>query len=163
MLIKEAREKPIVSMLEAIRRKFMERMQMKRSGMEKYDRNVHIWRRIGKTKKYSRNCFSIYAGNNLWEVKEYGSQFVVDVGNRGYTCRMWDINGIPWQPAVSCLELDRSQLEFFVHPFYQRKAYLDSYSFIINPMPSLPNWVDCHLPPLQPPPLEDHERKGGGL
>ncbi|GAB2230256.1 hypothetical protein Droror1_Dr00014514 [Drosera rotundifolia] len=140
-------------MLETIRRKFMERIAVKRSRMEKYESKItpHIWKRIEKTKKLARNCFSIFAGNNLWEVEEYGSQYVVDVTERSCTCGMWDISGISCKHAISCLEMDRAQLQFFVHPYYQKKAYLDTYSFTIHLMSSQPNWISSNLPRLEPP------------
>ncbi|GMP51073.1 hypothetical protein CsSME_00017445 [Camellia sinensis var. sinensis] len=57
--ILEARELPIISMFEWIRRKLMQRIQVKKAGMAKYSGEIspNIHDKLEKLKVESRNCF----------------------------------------------------------------------------------------------------------
>ncbi|KAL0408082.1 UNVERIFIED_CONTAM: hypothetical protein Sradi_1742600 [Sesamum radiatum] len=64
--ILEAREQPIIDMFETIRKKCMTRIQIKKAGMEKYDKDVcpNICKKIERQRQESRHCFPSWAVYN---------------------------------------------------------------------------------------------------
>ncbi|KAL0295553.1 UNVERIFIED_CONTAM: hypothetical protein Sangu_3195400, partial [Sesamum angustifolium] len=71
--ILDARDKPIITMLEWIRTKLMTRLQQKREGMEKYAGNVcpNILKKIKKQQLMARNCFTRWCGRNEFEIDHF--------------------------------------------------------------------------------------------
>ena len=78
--IMEARDKPIITMLEYIRTKFMNRIQIKKQGMEKYIGPIcpSIQKKLEINKVDSGNCFPIFAGELKFEVDCHDSTHIVD-------------------------------------------------------------------------------------
>ena len=94
--IVEAREKPLVNMLETIRRYLMVRIHRNRDSMAKYQGPVchKIQQKLEKCKEVSIDCTSIWSCGTRWEVNSGGKQFVVDVEKRSCACNCWDLTGI---------------------------------------------------------------------
>ncbi|KAL0354272.1 UNVERIFIED_CONTAM: hypothetical protein Sangu_1008500, partial [Sesamum angustifolium] len=68
--IKEAREEPILSLLEMLRRQFMCRFQKKRGWIAKYNGNIchRIQSKLDQIKKNTLNFEAIFAGAGTWEI-----------------------------------------------------------------------------------------------
>lgn len=84
----EARDKPIVSMLEVIQRKVMTQIQTKRLGMEMYEGILCrlIAADIEKAKKSRGNCFPTWSGGMQYKVDCSGRCFLVDLAKRTCLC-----------------------------------------------------------------------------
>lgn len=84
--ILEARELPIISMFEWIRRKLMQRIQVKKAGMAKYSGEIcpNIHNELEKLKVESRNCFTTWCGQLEFEVDHFQRRYIVDLSIR--TC-----------------------------------------------------------------------------
>ncbi|KAL0461376.1 UNVERIFIED_CONTAM: hypothetical protein Slati_0025200 [Sesamum latifolium] len=72
--------------------------------------------------------------------------------------REWQISGVPWKHAMSCIHHIREELTDFIHSYLTKKAYLDTYSGMISPIPQESRWrevenIDNH-PIIQPPKLK---------
>ncbi|KAF3954355.1 hypothetical protein CMV_020285 [Castanea mollissima] len=122
LYILDARDKPIVTMIEKIRRKLMRRFQLKREGMSKLTGKIcpKIQAKLdNEGLKYS-DYVSIYAGNGLFEVECRHQRFVVNLSKRKCGCRKWDLTGIPCQHAISAILFDGS-----VPEDYWRRTSID--------------------------------------
>ncbi|XP_040952768.1 uncharacterized protein [Gossypium hirsutum] len=97
-IILEARDKPILTMLEIIRRKVITRLVSMREAAEKYPGPLcpRIQKKLSKIASQSNNIWPIYAGNEKYEVDcGLGNKHVVDLLNSSCSCRKWDLSGIP--------------------------------------------------------------------
>ncbi|XP_028117573.1 uncharacterized protein LOC114315185 [Camellia sinensis] len=100
--ILEARELPIISMFEWIRRKLTQRIQVKKARMAKYSGEIYpnIHDKLEKLKVESKNCFA--------------------------TCH-----------AISAIQINHELPEAYVHEYYSKSRYLDTYAFMIHPVPDM--------------------------
>ncbi|WOL05714.1 hypothetical protein Cni_G14443 [Canna indica] len=124
--ILKARSKPIINMLEDIRRMLMARMQSKRELMLKSNDTIcpTIRKKLEKNKKERKDCHVTPAGNMIFEVQSFDKSNVVNLVNRICSCRCWDINGIPCKHAISCILWLKEELEHYVHDYYKKDTYL---------------------------------------
>ncbi|OMO98258.1 hypothetical protein COLO4_14042 [Corchorus olitorius] len=90
-----ARDLPILSMLDWIRRKLMKRFYAKSVGMKSYNRLIcpDIQEKLEKLKQDSFSCFSTPAGRMKYEVECGTTSHVVNLAEKTCTCRRWDITG----------------------------------------------------------------------
>lgn len=95
-LIMEARDKPILTMLEKIRTILMRRIHVNRTNMLKNDRVLcpKIQQILEKTKGEASYCVLDWAGNSKFEVDGPGGKFVCDLNNMTCDYRKWDLTGI---------------------------------------------------------------------
>ncbi|XP_073135246.1 uncharacterized protein [Henckelia pumila] len=154
----DARDKPIITMLECIRNKLMKRIQVKKTGMEKYIGQIcpNILRRINKNQKFSRNFFAIYSGENEYQVQclsVHGvlTQHVVDLLKKTCTCGMFQLCGYPCSHACTAIGHSRLRLEDFVHNCYSKDEYLKVYSHMIHAVPGELDYCKTPYQPLNAP------------
>jgi hypothetical protein len=78
--ILDARDKPILTMLEMIRTKLMRRLQVKRDAMMKYKGSIYpkILKKLEKCKDEAVKYTSIWNGGTQYQVMGPDGQFVVD-------------------------------------------------------------------------------------
>ncbi|PPS13551.1 hypothetical protein GOBAR_AA07032 [Gossypium barbadense] len=126
-IILEARDKPILTMLEIIRRKVMTRLVSMREAAEKYPGPL--------CPRIQKNIWPVYAGKEKYEV-DYGlgNKHVVDLLNSSCSCRKWDLSGILCKHAVSCMQLLAVSPETYVNTCYTVTTQLNIYSHLINPV-----------------------------
>ena len=133
----DVRDKPLVAMMEIIRRKLMKRFQLKREGMMKYEGPIcpRIQQKLEKNKEMSCECETQYAGNGYYEVGYKGKRYVVSLEEMSCGCRMWDLTGIPCPHAISAIvEAEKNPLDF-VDACYSKEKYMKAYNPIIYPVP----------------------------
>ncbi|XP_073152316.1 uncharacterized protein [Henckelia pumila] len=154
----DARDKPIITMLECIRNKLMKRIQVKKTGMEKYIGQIcpNILRRINKNQKFSRNFFAIYSGENEYQVQclsVHGvlTQHVVDLLKKTCTCGMFQLCSYPCSHACTAIGHSRLRLEDFVHNCYSKDEYLKVYSHMIHVVPGELDYCKAPYQPLNAP------------
>ena len=129
-VILDAREKPILGMLENIRICLMERLRTKREWMRKMNEEIcpKILKKLEKAKDDAKSNIARWADDDRFEVTHmYGGTFVVDMKRRTCTCRRWELTGIPCSHVVCCVGLQQNEPEHLVDPCYSRDAYLKAY------------------------------------
>ncbi|XP_073133370.1 uncharacterized protein [Henckelia pumila] len=138
----DARDKPIITMLECLRNKLMKRIQVKKAGMEKYIGQIcpNILKKINKNQKFSRKVFAIYSGEHEYQIQclsVHGvlTQHVVDLVKKTCTCGMFQLCAYPCSHACTPIGHNRVKLEDFVHKCYSKDEYLKVYSHIIHDVP----------------------------
>ncbi|XP_059654316.1 uncharacterized protein LOC132301040 [Cornus florida] len=137
VVIVDARDKPIIYMLEWIRRHLMLRFQCKREWMSLQQGLLcpEIQKNLNKVKHQARICKVHYASDQKYEVECYGISEAVDIEKKSYSCRVWNLTGIPYRHAVACTFMKREAPEVYVHLYYHRETYLKSYAGLILPSP----------------------------
>lgn len=151
--ILEAREMPIESMCEWIRRKLMTMFVNKRNAMRK-----HTWvltpkamEKIEAAKKEALTRCKCYGQDDKYEVDHYSKTFVVDLARRTCGCNLWDITGLPCCHAICCIMKRRVNVIQFVDPYYHKETYLRAYNESINPMSGHEQWERTTYPRPLPP------------
>lgn len=149
-----AREKPVLSMFEWIRRTLMKRFVTKRQGMLDYVGKFtpKATKLIALSKdEATRYCVPYWGGGETFEVDHFGHTYIVNLDARSCGCRKWDLTGIPCPHAICCILKDRRNIEDYVDNCYTKDKYLAAYSHIIKAMPGEDNWEKAaQIPPLPP-------------
>ena len=140
--ILEAREKPIVSMLEKIREQLMEWFDTRR----KIDINVNGLlvekvARIIQTLINTRACKYRYIASmeTSYEVKskETLTEYLVNLELHTCSCKLWQSNEYPCGHALAIIIGRREDPQLYVKQFYMLEAYRGTYSApIFHPMQS---------------------------
>ena len=141
--ILEARDKPILTMLEMIRRLLMKRYVAKKEGMSKYNGPIcpRIQTKIERAKKGVIYCFPYMVGDGKFEVDQINvGRWVVDPNKRSCDCYQWDLTGIPCTHAVACMNVIKVRPEFYVDDYYKKEAFMATYSHLMNPVPGEQSW-----------------------
>ncbi|KAL0377894.1 UNVERIFIED_CONTAM: hypothetical protein Sradi_3094900 [Sesamum radiatum] len=125
--ILDARDKPVLTLLEWIREYLMKRLQ------ENRDKTARKWKGIlcPKIKKIVQknvdkigDCIPIKSNDRHYQISCYdGSQYSVDLERRTCTCRIWQLSGIPCKHACSAIFHQNLMPEDMVHPYYTVAAY----------------------------------------
>lgn len=150
--IKKARDKPIITCLENIRRYCMIRIQKRYT--KQLNRTTAICPRplkaLNIAVEKSAGCIPEWSGNKYGVTTTVGGHvLVVDLKNRTCECRKWDLTGIPCFHAVAYIFNQQENLLNYVHKCYSREMYLKLYEHFIEPIGE--DWPETSLEPLMPP------------
>ncbi|KAG8364628.1 hypothetical protein BUALT_Bualt18G0017200 [Buddleja alternifolia] len=116
--ILEARNKPLLSMMECIRVYLMKRMEAKRECLSRWNIQMcpKILKKLEKLKDNTRSCISTYAGMAKFEVRDmYSGQYAVDLEQHTCTCRRWELCGIPCVHAISAIMSAEREVEQYIN------------------------------------------------
>ena len=104
-MILEARDKPILAMLEWIRVRLMTKQYKKMKGIAKYIINVcpNIQDKLEKLKHESIPFNATLAGNFMYEVDNGCERHAVDLAKKACNCRIWDLTRLPCQHGISTI------------------------------------------------------------
>ena len=133
--ILDAREKPVLTMMEMIRSQLMKRINSKQILGKKMKGNLcpKIRKKLAINKGDSYNYTFEFAGSPRVQVTGPDGQFVVDMELRTCACRRWDLTGIPCAHACCCILENNEELESYVDVCYSKETYQKIYSWVINP------------------------------
>jgi hypothetical protein len=104
--ILKACDKPILTMLEMIRRNLMQRCQAKREGIQKLTEKItpKIAKKLEALVYESMDYVALYVGDDMFEVSgSTGKQFVVDMRRRTCGYRVWQMTEIPCVHACAAI------------------------------------------------------------
>ncbi|XP_074278885.1 uncharacterized protein LOC141602566 [Silene latifolia] len=154
-VLKEARDKPILTHMEWMRRYVMERICQKRQGGMAYEERLMPYATIyiawakeeGRFCKWSRSDMGVY------EVIYKGEQCAVNLNLRTCTCFHWDLSGLPCPHATCCILLERKDPVDYVHEAYSKARYQVTYEPAALPIPGVKHWEKTGLPEPLPPPM----------
>ena len=149
-MILEARDKPILAMLEWIRIKLMTKQYKKQKGIEKYIGKVcpNIQDKLEKLKHESIPFSATPIVSFLYEVDNSRERHVVDLARKARNCRIWDLIGLPCKHGISAIVKNLEKVEEYVHPCYWKETFVETYKEIIQLMPGQFEWVETNQPAL---------------
>lgn len=164
-MIIEARDKPIITLLEKLRYHFMTRMKANRDKGAKWnDGDICPTIKDVLHKNQASAAEFIPRKSNEWNYEIIGASitnnWVVDVLNRKCSCRKWDLIGIPCKHAIVVIWAKHDDINSYVDDCYKVETYRRIYAFSILPMNGQEMWpISSNIPPL-PPRLERQSTKG---
>ncbi|XP_056687387.1 uncharacterized protein [Spinacia oleracea] len=143
--ILEAREKPILTMLEEIRRQVMSRMVDKKTQAGKCMGIVspRIRSKLNDFRQAIRNWRPIEANTDAYEVQHTHNSnlsYTVRLDQRKCACRYWDLNGIPCEHAIAALCAKNETPENYVAFWYSKECYEAAYSSCMEPVNGQALW-----------------------
>ncbi|KAK9274898.1 hypothetical protein L1049_022152 [Liquidambar formosana] len=151
--ILEARDKPIIKMLEMVRETLMMRMQEKKEFIKNYKGPIcpNIQSKLEDLKVQSRKCLPTWCGQRIYEIKCFPDKYIVDSDARTCSCRKWDLIGIPSIHAISTIRRANEKPKDYVHLAYTVETYKRTYEHMIYPVSSEKFWAEtdvllCILP-----------------
>ncbi|XP_022895249.1 uncharacterized protein LOC111409429 [Olea europaea var. sylvestris] len=153
--IVNAREKPILTMLEEIRIYLMKRIVVRRESSDRWTAVVgpRIQKILDRNSRLARVEWAEYAGNERFQVRHNVGTVLnaVDLRARTCTCRAWQLSGLPCCHAISSIVSRGLNVMEFVDDIYKKEAYLATYTPSISPITGPDSWPNLGLKPLDPP------------
>ncbi|KAL0409502.1 UNVERIFIED_CONTAM: hypothetical protein Sradi_1884600 [Sesamum radiatum] len=155
--ILEARDKPILSMLEWIMEYLMQRFQQNRDRAKKRWKKAlcpKIQKIIDRNIEKLGDCIPIKLDDKHYQVSCFdGTQYSVDLENATCGCRKWDLSGIPCKHAISAIFCQGENIENYTHQCYRVEKYLQVYEHAILPINGRKEWKKSDFVPPVPPNL----------
>ncbi|KAL8515023.1 hypothetical protein ACS0TY_013927 [Phlomoides rotata] len=153
--ILEARESPILVMLEWIREWLMVRFQRNREvAAAKWKGRIcpKVRKILDKHIIWSATCIPIKCDHFNYQVRVHdGTQVCVDLDEHTCSCRMWELSGIPCKHACSAIIHTRANIEDYVSDWYSVEVYKRSYAPSIKGINEANLWKESgFIPPLPP-------------
>ncbi|KAL5774615.1 hypothetical protein ACOSP7_012172 [Xanthoceras sorbifolium] len=143
--IKDEKDKPILTLLELLRRKIMIRFAEKWDELEKWNDSITPYAReqLIMNEKEARKLEVIHGRGEWYETLEpCGKKNLVNTGDVYCDCGMWQISGIPYMHVVAVLMYNRQFAHEHVHWYYSKEAMKLTYSGSINPIPDESRWPE---------------------
>ncbi|XP_074280074.1 uncharacterized protein LOC141605274 [Silene latifolia] len=153
-VLKDARDKPILTHMEWMRRYIMKRNYEKREGVDKYEKPFmpYIDKCFKRVIAESRYCDIFSSIDTNFEVDYKGGSYTVNLVNQVCNCNHWALSGIPCIHAMACILQQRHIPEDYADQAYSKDKYLLAYTPAVNPMPGVTHWEKANqeepLPPL---------------
>ncbi|KAJ3697435.1 hypothetical protein LUZ61_001140 [Rhynchospora tenuis] len=140
-------DKPIITMLEMIKTRLMQRFQVKRDEMLKCTGSIcpKIQKKLDRWKEESIKFRAIWNGATQYQVTGFEGQFVVNIAKSSCDCRKWDLTGIPCEHACASMRVNGLAPEDFVDNCYKVETFLKIYSESINPISGDNMWKKSTL------------------
>ncbi|XP_010532460.1 PREDICTED: uncharacterized protein LOC104808479 [Tarenaya hassleriana] len=120
MTIRDARLRPMIDMLEMIRKQIMHR-NAKRSRYAtrcSTEFTRHCMKKLEQSRQKTRFCTSIPSARGQYEVEEFGMSFSVDLAGKCCACREWDLRGIPCQHALCIINEKQEDVSKYISEYY---------------------------------------------
>ncbi|XP_021751646.1 uncharacterized protein LOC110717301 [Chenopodium quinoa] len=171
------RSRPVMTLLESVRRNTMVRMAKRRQVSETWKRQdicPHIIKRIQQLIHESRTCIAYMSAEGEYEVQDSKSVLPVNLNNHTCLCNVWHLTEIPCRHGIRAIIKARLDPHSFVNDWYSVTKYKEAYSCGIKSIPDVEQWPPIDMPHINPPPMkrgigrptkerkraDDEERKG---
>ncbi|KAL3644998.1 hypothetical protein CASFOL_010178 [Castilleja foliolosa] len=155
--ILEARDKPILSMMEWLHEYLMKRTSECRDRSKKKWKNQDdpcpriqhiIQENIGKIS----NCVPLKADDSHYQIKCIdGSMFDVDLEKNSCGCRKWDLTGIPCKHALRAITCQGWDVTEYINNYYKVAKYNMVYQPVIMPINGRSEWPKTNYLAPEPP------------
>ncbi|XP_021738189.1 uncharacterized protein LOC110704678 [Chenopodium quinoa] len=153
VVIREARDKPILTQMEWLRRYMMKRHNEKWEAGKKMEGKVtpYVTKLFERIERAARHCIVQVSRGDSYEVELNGDTVLVDIGDRTCTCYHWQLTGIPCVHRFACILDKRVDLEDFVDEYYTKQKYMHAYEEAVKPLPGPKHWEKHHFTQPLPP------------
>ncbi|CAO2149444.1 unnamed protein product [Urochloa humidicola] len=155
--ILDAREMPLLSMLEQIKSQLMTRHYSKEKEVgDQWDGPIcpKIRKKLQKNIEFANTYYALPAGKGIFEVQGRNNKYIVDINIKNCDCRRWNLTGIPCSHAISCLRHERIPPESMVSNCYSTSNFLLAYGNSIWPCKDKSTREKVDAPEVMPPVYE---------
>jgi len=151
--IVEARFFPIITMLEAIRRKVMIRIQEQGTKADRWMGAIcpHIMRKLNTYITMAGYCHAISNGADKFEVKHFDNTFTVDLQQKTCSCRYWQLAGLPCCHAISSIYWKTNVLDDYIADCFRVEHFKNTYAHCLEPLEGIEGWPISDRPKLRAP------------
>ncbi|KAL2941691.1 Msx2-interacting protein [Bienertia sinuspersici] len=149
--------RPVLTLLEGIRRVTMVRLATRREACEKWQRNdicPNIMRRVQVLCQESRTCLAMLSEKGEYEIQDGKSRLPVSLIKRTCICGQWQLIGIPCRHGMRAILHPGLEPVQFVDNWYSVQKYKDAYGHGIKPISDIEQWPELDLPVIQPPTMK---------
>ncbi|XP_010536255.1 PREDICTED: uncharacterized protein LOC104811292 [Tarenaya hassleriana] len=148
--IRDARLRPVVDMLEDIRRKTMQRIAKRFKEATKCvtEFSPHAMEELEKARKNGGYCMVIPSGHGKYEVMNLGISYSVDLVGKTCACRQWDVTGIPCTHGLAVINQRRDNLSLYVSHYFSKEKWVATYENNILPLNGEIFWRKTMKDPL---------------
>ena len=131
----------------------MRRFQVNRTSITKMSGKLcpKIQVKVDKAEVKASECLLMYSGERKYEVDYRQQKFVVNLREKTYRCKKWDISGIPCHHAISVILHEGSKIEDYVDHCYTIEKYKKSYKPIIYLVSSMEQQTRTQYDAVDPP------------
>ncbi|XP_074296731.1 uncharacterized protein LOC141627294 [Silene latifolia] len=153
-VLKDARDKPILTHMEWMRRYVMKRHSEKREGCKSWEgTHMPYVEKYMKWAEEEARLGTVLEGLNYeYEVDYRREQHAVKLRDKTCTCYHWQLTGLPCPHAIACIVKNRGNPRMYVDEAYSKVTYLRAYGQSISPMPGVKQWDRVGLDEPVPPP-----------
>ncbi|XP_048609908.1 uncharacterized protein LOC125585241 [Brassica napus] len=153
--IKMARAKPVITMLEDIRRQAMKRNSRRWFMADKWDTIVTpitlaLLEKARIAKKY---CSTLRSSSSLYEVNECDNGYTVNLATHQCACRRWDLTGIPCKHDVCVFDDNQEDPVKYTSEYYYTHKMKKTYNENIKPVNGENLWKRLGKPSIGIPEL----------
>ena len=152
--ILDARDKPIVTLLESLRLWLMRKFTKNRENVDKWKNPVHnnIMKILDKQMEISAYCSVERANATIFQVTmNDGKRLTIDLDTHTCTCRRWQLTGLPCGHGLATIFFAKHDVWGYIHSWYHKAAYKAAYEGTVGPVPSPDNWPNKGINPILPP------------
>ncbi|OMO70149.1 Transposase, MuDR, plant [Corchorus olitorius] len=160
-VIVEARENPIITMLEEIRLYVMRRIVKNRQQALdwKTEYGPRILAKLEKNWKRADNwevdwdggvAFEVYHDNIELSLRE---RFIVSLEGKTCSCRGWDVSGVPCHHAIAAILYCGKEPADYLDDCFKRDEFLKAYQALMHPCQGLTFWSKGNGDDILPPPV----------
>ncbi|KAL4284336.1 hypothetical protein GQ457_16G014780 [Hibiscus cannabinus] len=167
-LILEARDKPIITLIESIRTKLMQRLAKRKDQAEKWTGLLcpKIQKKLDNATSLAHSCWPLYAGGQMYQVScGLSSQHSVNIQEWTCSCRKWQLTCIPCIHAISVILSIEDRPEKYVDSCYSVSTQRAIYPHLISLVRGEKQWatndtMEPILPPMfRRPPGRPHKKR----
>ncbi|KAF7833126.1 Sporozoite surface protein 2 [Senna tora] len=150
-VIFDLREKPILTMLEAIREYLMNRWADSRKKITTHQESVlpRIKARLEKQVDMAGKWIPQWSGDEIFEVTsvyQATDKFVVDLQKKECSCRAWMLTGIPCCHSIAAMNFMRKTPDVYIPACFRKECYEECYAHIIYPTNGPTLWHSTQFP-----------------
>jgi len=144
---------PIITMLEAIRRKVMIRIQEQGTKADRWMGAIcpHIMRKLNTYITMAGYCHAISNGADKFEVKHFDNTFTVDLQQKTCSCRYWQLAGLPCCHAISSIYWKTNVLDDYIADCFRVEHFKNTYAHCLEPLEGIEGWPISDRPKLRAP------------
>ncbi|KAH9751786.1 SWIM-type domain-containing protein [Citrus sinensis] len=148
--VDEVRDKPVLTILEHIRRQLMVRMLKKYQLGETWQDHLtpYARERLNQSSNEARRIKVFGGRGELFECCQAGYRnFLVHIIDGTCECGMWQVSGVPCKHAVAAILHKGGQPENYVHHYLTKESFMMTYMGTINPIPDECAWPEVEAEP----------------
>lgn len=140
--ILEARELPVIQVIERIHGKLMAEFRERRSRSNSWFSVLapSVEKRIMEAMSLASTYHVLRSDEVEFEVLSVERSHIVNIGTHFCSCRDWQLYGIPCSHAVAALVSSRKDVYAFTEKCFTVASYRESYSEEIHPVPGKIEW-----------------------
>ncbi|XP_021740410.1 uncharacterized protein LOC110706767 [Chenopodium quinoa] len=141
-VLKEARTKPILQLIEWVRRYVMGRFFAKKEGLKSFTSVIMptVLKMVHRGLQQVSNMRVSQADLMEFEVDDLEYTYVVNLETKSCSCNRWTLMGIPYWHALAYIQLRRLDIENFIHRAYHVETYTKAYAPTFKAMPGHQQW-----------------------